>query len=88
MDVDRDSLVVEEGNSTRRATPREISEATGLWKCLQPGCPDERRAAGLRLEGGTDALNASSTQEALFTTTIAAGAGLVGSHCYGNELKS
>jgi hypothetical protein len=62
IDFDPESLVVEEGNSTRRATPKEIFEATGLWKCRQPGCPDERRAAGLALE-----------EEAFFTTTVAAG---------------
>lgn len=78
IDFDPESLVIEEGNSTRRATPKEIFEATGLWKCRQPGCPDERRAAGLALEDEAEAVHAS-TKEVFFTATVAAGSVPTGS---------
>jgi hypothetical protein len=46
VDFDPKNLVVDEGNSSRRATPEELFESLGLIKCTSPTCEEERRALG------------------------------------------
>jgi hypothetical protein len=50
LDIDPEDIMVDEGNSTRKATPKELWEAYGFFKCQKEGCPDECKAAGLVLE--------------------------------------
>ena len=38
LDIDPEEILVDEGNSTRKATPKELWEALGLYKCRQEGC--------------------------------------------------
>jgi chitinase len=75
MDIDPDELVVDNGNSSRKATPKELWEQFGLFKCLREGCPDERKAAGLLLgdEKAESLSKVTSEVQIVVSTTLAAG---------------
>jgi hypothetical protein len=73
LDIDPEDIRVDEGNSTRKATPKELWEAYGFFKCQKEGCPDERKAAGLVLEEEEMERLVQATVEVLTSTTVAAG---------------
>ncbi|CZR61249.1 uncharacterized protein PAC_11145 [Phialocephala subalpina] len=76
LKINPEDILVDEGNSTRKATPRELWEAYGFFKCQKEGCPDERKAAGLTLEEGDMERLAQATAEVVASTTVAAGGSL------------
>ncbi|CZR66788.1 uncharacterized protein PAC_16689 [Phialocephala subalpina] len=71
--VDPEKILVDEGNSSRKATPKELWEAYGLFKCKSPGCPDERKAAGLWVDEEEKERLLQPTAEVVVSTTVAAG---------------
>lgn len=73
LDIDPEDITVDEGNSTRKATPKELWEACGFFKCQKKGCPDERKAAGLALEEEEMERLVQATVEVLASTTVATG---------------
>ncbi|KAL6229090.1 hypothetical protein BDW75DRAFT_235461 [Aspergillus navahoensis] len=46
LNFDPEDLIVDKGNSSRRATPEELYESLGLIKCTSPNCEEERQALG------------------------------------------
>jgi hypothetical protein len=73
LEIDPESIVVDEENSTRKATPKELWEAYGFFKCQKEGCPDERKATGLLLEEEEMERLAQATVEAVISAIVAAG---------------
>ena len=73
LTIDPESIIVDEGNSSRNATPQELWEKFGLFKCQSPGCPDERKAAGLWVDEADIEKLVQPTSDAVISTTAAAG---------------
>ncbi|KAJ6153684.1 hypothetical protein N7470_006643 [Penicillium chermesinum] len=46
MDFDPEKVIIDEGNSSRYATPQELWEELGLLKCRSYNCEKERAAVG------------------------------------------
>ncbi|KAL2755812.1 glycoside hydrolase family 18 protein [Sodiomyces alcalophilus JCM 7366] len=64
--------IVEDRNSSRKATPEELMEHLGILPCLSPNCRDEKAALGLDEDGNpvprhneATATTAPSTESAL-----------------------
>jgi chitinase len=73
LHIDPEKILIDEGNSSRKATPKELWNAFGLFKCRLPGCPDERKAAGLWVDEEQSKALALPTSEIVSATTVTAG---------------
>ncbi|MCJ1307824.1 hypothetical protein MMC25_001472 [Agyrium rufum] len=47
MDLDPDSILVTDGNSTRKATDEELLDNFGFVRCMGDGCKDEQDVLGI-----------------------------------------
>lgn len=61
MPFDPDKFLVDEGNSSRKATPEELYDRYGLLKCKSLNCEEERKELGLEEEPLEELIPAHTT---------------------------